>query len=383
MVRLRWGRVREIVSERPGAVELRVEIDGAEGLALAYPGLTGRPEPGAAVLLNTTAVDLGLGTGGYHLVVALEGPMDASDGPPGRVIKARYMPLQAAVRSVEETDPDAIDRLDGLGGVPVVVAPLHSLIAPAAAGARAAGAKRIAYVMTDQAALPGAFSRLVPRLREAGLLDGFITAGQAFGGEVEATTVWTGLLAAVGVLGADAVIVADGPGNLGTATRWGVSALASGNSLNAVHALGGVAVAALRISFADARDRHRGVSHHSLTILSDVCLVPAMVAVPTLEEPERAEVWDALRAARLEDRHQLAEVSGQAALEVLHDAGIEVESMGRTPRDDPAFFLAGGAAGVLAGRLTAASRRWRAETPANRQTLDPPGAAGGAGRPPR
>ena len=97
-----------------------------------------------------------------------------------------------------------------------------------------------------------------------------MTSGQAFGGELEAVTIWTGLLAAAELVGADVVIVADGPGNLGTDTTWGVSALASGHALNAAEALGGRPVAALRISFADARERHRGVSHHSLTIL-DAC----------------------------------------------------------------------------------------------------------------
>src|SRR5205814_7494811 len=225
--------------------------------ALAYPALTGPVHPGDVVVLNTTAVALGLGTGGFHLVVAVEGGPDVDPVGSGRVMKARYTPLQAAVLTVEETHGDALEASAGLAGTPVVVAPLHSMVAPAAAGAKAAGAERVAYVMTDGAALPGAFSRLVPRLREAGLLDGFVTAGQAFGGEMEASTLWTGLLAAVEILGADAIVVADGPGNLGTATRWGVSALAGGNSLNAAHALGGQPVATLRMSFADERDRHR------------------------------------------------------------------------------------------------------------------------------
>src|SRR5207249_2111380 len=98
----------------------------------------------------------------------------------------------------------------------VVCAPLHSMVAPIAAGAKAAGAGRVSYVMTDGAALPGAFSRLVPRLRDAGLVDSFITSGQAFGGELESVTLWTGLLAAKEIAGADVVVVADGPGNLGT-----------------------------------------------------------------------------------------------------------------------------------------------------------------------
>jgi hypothetical protein len=361
MVRLRWGTVTSLVAERPGAVELRVEVEGVEADAIAYPDLVGPVRPGDRVLLNTTAVALGLGTGGFHLVVAT----DAGDGDrtaepgPGRVVKARYLPLQTQVESVEETHAGLLERSEGLRGAPVVVAPLHSLVAPVAAGARAAGAERIAYVMTDQAALPGPFSRLVPRLRAGGFLDGFVTAGQCFGGDLEAVTVWSGLLAAVEVLEADVVIVADGPGNLGTNTRWGVSALAAGNSLNAAHAVGGRPVAALRMSFADGRDRHRGVSHHSLTTLAEVCLVPATVAVPALDEPERSLVWDALRAAKLEERHQLVEAAGETALQALADAGVAVESMGRTPDDDLAFFLAGGAAGIVAGRMAAGNRRWR------------------------
>jgi uncharacterized protein DUF3866 len=361
MVRLRWGTVLRTGAERPGAVELRVEVEGGEADAVAYPGLVGAVAAGDRVLLNTTAVALGLGTGGVHLVVAVDGAEPGAEPGPGRAMKARYLPLQTQVETVEETHPTALERPDGLHGTPVVVAPLHSLVAPVAAGARAAGAERVVYVMTDQAALAGPFSRLVPRLRAAGFLDGFVTTGQSFGGDLEAITVWTGLLAATEVLGADVVVVADGPGNLGTNSRWGVSALASGNSLNAAHALGGRPVAALRVSFADERERHRAVSHHSLTILADVCLVPATVAVPSLEEPQRSAVWGALRAARLEERHHLVEAAGESALDALGDAGIAVESMGRSPRDDPAFFLAGGAAGIVAGRMAVGGRRWRAE----------------------
>ena len=118
-------------------------------------------------------------------------------------------------------------------------------------------------------------------------------------------------------------------------------------------------MAALRVSFADDRERHRGVSHHSLTILDGVCKVPVDVAVPVLQGRERDLVWDALRERRLEDRHQLVEVDGQPALDELERAGVEIDSMGRTASDDPAFFLSAGAAGILAGRMAAGSRRWR------------------------
>jgi hypothetical protein len=234
------------------------------------------------------------------------------------------------------------------------------MIAPVAAGAkRAVPDLRVAYVMTDGAALAGPFSRLVTELRAAALLDGWITCGQAFGGELEAVTTWTGLLAARELLDADVIVVADGPGNLGTETTWGVSALASGHALMAAQTLGGRPIPALRVSFADERDRHRGVSHHSLTILADVCKVDVNVPVPVLGDAQREAVWGALRDRKLEERHHLVEVDGAPAVEELRARGVEVRTMGRGIEDDPAFFLAAGAAGVLAGRMAAEDRRWR------------------------
>lgn len=359
-VRLRRGRVIGVLAERPGALELEVEVDGERAAALAYPELLGPVAEGDTVILNTTAVALGLGTGGFHLVVAVEGGPPTEITHSGRVLKARYTPSQIAVPTVEETHRDALENSPGLGGTPVVCAPLHSMIAPAAAGARAAGAERIAYVMTDGASLAGAFSRLVPRMRDAGLLDSWITCGQAFGGELEAVTIWSALVAAVEVLGADVVLVADGPGNLGTDTTWGVSALGSGHALNAAAAVGGRPVAPLRLSFTERRERHRGVSHHTMTILERISAPGVNVAVPVLEAAEREEVWNALRARGLEDRHQLVETDGRPALAELERRGFEIESMGRTPAEDPAFFLAAGAVGVLAARMAAGSRAWRA-----------------------
>ena len=361
MIRLRRGAVTAVGEARPGLLELTVSLEGREEPAIAYPDLTGGVSVGDTGLVNMTAVALGLGTGGVHFVIGVEG-REAGDELTGHVMKARYTPMQTAVRAVEETDRDVLEASDGLEGTPVVCAPLHSMIAPAAAAARVAGARRVVYVMTDGAALPGAFSGLVDSLRRTGVLDGWITCGHAFGGELEAVTIWTALLAAKELLRADVIVVADGPGNLGTDTTWGVTALTGGHALNAATALGGLPVPALRVSFADERQRHRGLSHHSVTILRDVCTVACDVPVPTLEDGEqRAAVWDALRAAGLEERHHLVEVDGRPGIAGLDEHAVEVRSMGRGPAEDPAFFLAAGAAGVLAGRMAARTRRWRSQ----------------------
>jgi hypothetical protein len=362
VIRLRRGTVTAVLEERPGAIEVSVEVEDVTTKAICYPDLSGRVKPGDRVVLNTTAVHLGLGTGGYHFIVAIEGGPDTDPGDTGHLMKLRYTPLQVKTRGVEEDRPPGEGPPDAedLGGAPVVWIPLHSMLGPVAAGAKAAGAGRVVYVMTDHAALPAALSRSLARLRTEGLVDVVVTTGQSFGGDVEAVSVFSGLLAARSLAEADVLVVGDGPGSAGTATTWGASSLDSAASVNAAGILGGRPVVALRISFADARQRHRGVSHHSITALSRVALVEAHVAVPVIEdEARRVEVWEALRAARLEERHQLVEATGQPALDLLADRGIQPESMGRTPADDPEFFQAAGAAGVLAGRMAARDRAWR------------------------
>jgi Protein of unknown function (DUF3866) len=350
---------------RPGLVELEVEVEGWRHPALAYPSLTGPVAQGDRVLLNTTALSAGLGTGGYHFVMAVEGQEDREESSEGHVMKLRYTPVQAKVLSVEEQSSPyrrPVEETEGLDGLPVVWAPLHSMLGAVCAGARAAGARRVAYAMTDGAALPAWLSRQVHELRQAQLLDAVVTCGQALGGDIEAVTLFSGLLAARSVVGADVVVVADGPGKVGTATRWGATDVAAGMALNAVGILEGRPVAALRVSFSDPGYRHHGVSPHTITVLRRVTLVPVQVAVPALDdEQRRGAVWEALKDAGLEERHQLVEVTGQPALDLLHQRGLRGQTMGRPEEADPEFFLAAGAAGVLAGRVAAGSARWRRE----------------------
>jgi hypothetical protein len=309
-------------------------------------------------------VSEGLGTGGYHFVVAVEGQEDVDPAPEGHAMKLRYTPLQAKVRAVEEQGSphrEAMEATDSLAGLPVAWIPLHSMLGAAAAGMKAAGATRVAYLMTEGAALPAWFSEQLHALREAGLVDSVVTSGQALGGDVEAVNVFSGLLAARAVAEADAVVIGDGPGKLGTATKWGASDVVSGMALNAVSILGGRPVAALRLNFADPSYRHFGVSPHSLTVLREVAMASVHVAVPVLEGDRRDAVWRAVREAGLEERHQVVEVSGQPAVDLLQERGIQAESMGRRLEEEPEFFLAAGAAGVLAGRMAAGSAQWQKE----------------------
>jgi len=334
-----------------------VSAEGQECRALAYPALTGAPRVGDRVLLNVGALHAGLGTGGYALVVALPDRLPADSSTGGHIVKSRYTPLQAMVSSVDEQGSphhDVLRDADSIDGMPVVVADLHSALPAVLAGlyrfARTDGV-RVAYVMLDGGALPAWFSRTVAGLRAAGWLAATITTGQSFGGDLEAVTVHTGLLAARRVVGADVAVVSQGPGNLGTGTRWGFSGVAAGEAVNATAVLGGRPVASLRLSFADSRPRHQGVSHHSLTAYGQVALAPADVAVPDLAEPLGSRV--AADVAVLAARHRLVSVSVDGLEEALRGCPVELSTMGRGLDADLAYFLAAAAAGRHAAGLLA------------------------------
>jgi Protein of unknown function (DUF3866) len=349
-----------------GAVELDVEIprEGARLRALAHPALVGEPVVGDRVLLNVTAFNRGLGTGGYALVVALpdrlpsDSPLpEGTAEPEGHLVKARYTPLQVMVLGADEQDSphhEVLRAADDLAGMPVVVADLHSSLPAVLAGLRADRPDaRAVYVMTDGGALPAWFSRSLAGLREADWLVGSVTVGQAFGGDAEAVTLHSGLLTARHALGADVAVVIQGPGNLGTDTRWGFSGVAAGEAINAAAALEGRPVAVLRVSGADPRARHRGLSHHSVTAYGRVAMAPADLVLPLLDgsagEDLRLQV-DELAGSAIA-LHRVVPVPLDGLDEALRACPVDLSTMGRGLAEDPAAFLAAAAAGRHAATL--------------------------------
>ena len=350
MIQIRRGTVVDARHSGNGLTELVVEVDGARAAAVSYDALTGTAEVGDHVVLNTTAVALGLGTGGVHFVMAVEGREDGR-AVTGHAMKLRYTPVQSSVAAVEQTHAELLDSLDSLRGMPVVAAGLHSALVPIAVAARAARPGiRVAYVMTDGAALLMPFSKTVPKLRAAGLLDTTITAGQATGGDIEAISLYGAMAAAKAVAEADITIVAMGPGNLGSASRWGYTSIEVAAIINAAAAMGGVPIVVPRISFADARERHRGLSHHTITALS-LALARAEVTLPEMEQTRADEVRAQIKAAGLAQRHDFIDVDLGAAEGALENSPVPLDSMGRGYGDDPDFFRAAGAAGVRAARV--------------------------------
>jgi hypothetical protein len=195
----------------------------------------------------------------------------------------------------------------------------------------------VGFVQTWGGALPGQLSRVVAELRERELLCGHITAGPSFGGQHEAITTTGALGAAFGELGWDAAIAGPGPGIIGSGSALGHGGMAALDSAHAALALGCPTVIVPRMSSGDPRERHRGLSHHTRTVL-ELMLQPALVALP-----EGADV-------ALPGQHE-AKV-GEADLDGYRTSGLPASTMGRGTAEDELFFraaLAGGS--VLSGEI--------------------------------
>ena len=334
MPTFRTGTVTAILSERPGLQ--RVEVDGKRAYVLTR--LIGPVAAGDRVVLNTTAVDLDLGTGGWHVVHWNLSRDEWSEPGAGHVMKLRYTPVQADVGAAEERE--GFEPPDSLDGLPVIACALHSQVACVAAVFKHLKPDaRLVYVMTDGGALPLALSDLVADLTERGLLDATVTAGQAFGGDHEAVNLPSALFVAKAAADADAVVVATGPGVVGTGTRLGYSALEVAGIVDAAGISGGRPIVALRYSEADPRPRHQGVSHHSLTALG-FAHERAVVPVPARE-----------RAFAAGAVHKVEHVVVPDVPALLDEAGLRVTTMGRGPEEDPKFYEYAGAAAVVAARL--------------------------------
>jgi len=328
----RTGTVTAVLGQRPGLQ--RVEVDGRRAYVLT--ALIGPVEVGDRVVLNTTAVDLGLGTGGWDVVHWNLARQEWVAPGNGRLLKLRYTSLQVDVSAAEESGGEVCDDL---AGTPVVACGLHSQVAcVAAAYSHAAPGSRLCYVMTDAGSLPMALSDLVAALRDKGLLAGTVTVGQAFGGDREAVNLVSGMEVARRDFGAEAIVVGTGPGVVGTSTGRGFSALEVASIVDLVGRAGGRPVVALRWSDADPRPRHHGVSHHSLAALK-YAHERAIVAIP------RGAVKPELPL------HDVVEFDVPEMATLLAGVAIDVTTMGRGPADDRGFFAYAGAAGIAAAIL--------------------------------
>lgn len=355
MPRFDTGKVLRIVQEREGLLRATVEVAGRERRAVAFTSVTGKIAEGDRVVVNVTGVELELGTGGEDFILWNLENTEVDTSGSGHILKLRYTPWQIDTLSAEAPESlhhEALRYAESLEGMPVVACGLHSQVAPVVAVIKEANPeRRVAYVMTDGAALPLVHSDLIATLKEKALLDATITCGHSFGGDLECVNVFSGLLTARIACEADVAVVSMGPGIVGTGTALGHTGMEQGQVLSAAGVLGGRPIAALRISFADPRPRHKILSHHTLSALRLAALVRSTIAVPQLT-PDRLEaVMDRLKSAGLAERHDIQVVDASSTKSILDRFGLQVMTMGRSVSQDPDFFEAAGAAGIVASAI--------------------------------
>jgi hypothetical protein len=353
-------------AEQQLVIELLTDGDGhgSRRAAIGDVALVGRAEVGDEVVVNVQALDLGLGSGGFDIVhVNLTRGLTGDGEPQGNVMKLNYTSLQHAVQPVED------EQLVLPVQRPVAVLALHGQLAAVAwSFAQHAPGSRLGYVQTAGGALPGGHSRTVRTLRERGLLAGHLTAGAAFGGEGEAISTAGALHHGLLTLGWDAAVCGPGPGIVGSSSPLGHGGMSALDSAHAALAIGCPTLLVARMSSSDGRARHRGISHHTLTVL-DLLLEPVTVALPAgMRSPVGVDLRAGLGAvfgAATHARPTLALDVERPVRITRHDwrpaavdlpgyagAGLAAETMGRRLTEDPLFFGAALAGGTALAELT-------------------------------
>jgi hypothetical protein len=352
LLALRRGLVSSVEQADARLARFTVRLEGGEERrVIAYPTLTGPVEAGDDVVVNVEAQDLDLGSGGFDVLYAnLTRGLSGAVTPGAQVMKLNYTPIQHSVRPLEE----GLEQLPETVGLPVAVLALHGQL-PCAAFAlseRAPG-RRVGYVQTAGGALPGRLSDTVEELARRGLIADHVTVAPCFGGVHEAISLEGALTSGAERLGWDAALIGPGPGILGSASALGHGGLAALHSAHSALSLGLTVTLAPRLSSADERERHRGLSHHTRSVLA-LLLRPVEVALPGgISAETRSELE---RAVALGAGHRFAEVGVDDLIEPYLRSGLPAETMGRSFDRDEDFFRSALAVGVALAQRTADGR---------------------------
>ena len=345
------GVVKEIISQTPDKTIISILSNNKEQLAINYSKLTGKINIGDVVLLNTTAVNLQLGTGGYHFVMYNLNASNIKSDKSGHIMKLRYTPYQIKVLASEEQDSpyhSDYNHFTTLNNMPIIVGTLHSMLIPIISTIKYLSPNiKIAYIMTDGASLPIWLSDTVIKLKELSLIDTTITIGHAFGGDIETVNIYNGLIAAKEIAKCDISIVLMGPGIVGTGTKYGFTGIEQGYILDAVNTLGGCSIGVPRVGFSDKRDRHTGISHHSITVFNEITMSKVNIPFFELESNQFKLIKEQINSFDLYKKHNIIIEKDNILEKALRHFNLSVETMGRTYYEDPSYFLTCSAAGIF------------------------------------
>ncbi len=332
-----------------------MDINGCKALAINYSDLTGSIKVGDIVILNTTAVELSLGTGGCHFVIFNYSNESKELEGKGHIMKLRYTPQQIRCLAAEEEDSpyhNVFKDFKSLDNHTYIIGSLHSMLAPTVAMLKWFNKDiKINYIMTDGGSLPIYFSKTVKSLKTKNLVDNTITIGHAFGGDLECTNIYTGLIAAKEILKGDVTIITMGPGIVGTGTKYGFSGIEQGQIIDAVNTLGGNPIVIPRISFKDTRERHMGISHHTRTVLSEIAKTSGKVIIPTLDEYRLNIINEQIENLNIHKRHKVIYEEGDDILKAMNNFNLAITTMGRGYEEDKEFFLTLGAVGNYVAKM--------------------------------
>lgn len=344
------ARVVKIEDEDEQVSWLKIDIDGETGKAINYNGLTGKAKIDDIIIVNTTAVELSLGTGGIHFVLFNYSNESKKFHNRGHIMKLRYTPMQLKCLAAEEEESPyhrVFNDFKSLDGHIFIIGSLHSMLAPIVAMLKYLDENiKINYIMTDGGALPIFFSNTVKTLKEKKLIEKTITIGHAFGGDLECTNIYNGLIAAKEILDGNVTIITMGPGIVGTGTKYGFSGIEQGQIIDAINTLGGEAIIVPRISFQDKRSRHRGISHHTRTVLSEIAKTSGKVVIPILDKHKMNFIDEQITSEDLYKKHIFVYKKGDKIIDALDRYDLSVTTMGRGYEEDIDYFLTLGAVGA-------------------------------------
>ncbi|ARK29485.1 DUF3866 family protein [Halalkalibacter krulwichiae] len=317
--------------------------------AILYKQLTPRVDVGANILINVTATELNLGTGGWDIVCGVDPGVDwQTDENNGHIMKGRYTPFQHSVLAIESQESQYHDQFTkpfSLQGSKVWLAELHSMVPLFYfVSQQIKRDSKCCVIFDDQAALALSISDQLRSLHQEERFYS-ISVGQAFGGQFEATTIASALQYAKLILDADFILISVGPGVVGTGTRFGFSGMIMSHWSHTVSALEGIPIWIPRLSLADSRDRHQGLSHHTLTPLCQFTFKRAILPIPFLDEEQRDRIEGQLNQYRpFQAEHDIYFAEEDLVSELITDAlakaTLPIQTMGRKYEDDPLFFSA-------------------------------------------
>lgn len=335
MINFDIRHVIEVIKDEELLQILRLD-DGNK--AYNYPLLTGKIKSGEEIVVNTTAVDLALGTGGYHFVINKLYPKSRKDNGPGHIMKLRYTPGQIKTYTLEEELGEELDKVS-FKGHKVITLELHSMLSPLVLGLKKLNPSiRICYVMTDGGALPAYHSETIQKLKKHRLIEGVVTTGHAFGGDLESVNFVTAIQGSIKKYNADITIIGMGPGIVGTGTKYGFTGIEQGIISDAAQNLGCLVFPAIRLGFADVRDRHRGISHHFITNFSNLTRGKYTFVLPIMERDKITSLLNQMHVNDLRKKHQVRILPSVDIVDFANKFDIKLSTMGRGYPEDPHYF---------------------------------------------